>query len=310
MPRKQRVTAFCRSKSYSVLRYSESPKHATINAQTHLSDPWQLERTLAPYWQRSPRSCTQKQQRNQAFLDQVKGLLLTPPCPSRHTNSASMAPTIPKGLAFQWSAVLPCPHLPHYPTEKPHCLPETIPGSTQVSCSSDCPRQQHFINTSTVSIPWPQTCPSVSPNQTVSFLSTGMVLCVSPADGAPVDDPERDLSKYWRTRGTGWGENRDLNLIAARMTYQVLEPGILRYSMNSSPLAAFESPRWTSVVNNWDRVLASWRSLYNPNHTCPRLHQSVLMVHAVTVRWWTGCVCKAVAGSHILCYSSVVPPLD
>ena len=155
MPRKQRVAAFCRSKSYSVLRYSESPKHATINAQTHLSDPWQLEHWLPtdrglhgpalrsskgvkPFWIRS-RGCL--------------SLLPAPPFPSRHTNSASMAPTIPKGLPFQWSAVLPCPHLPHYPTAKPHCLPETIPGSTQVSCSPDCPLQQHFIDISTVSIP-------------------------------------------------------------------------------------------------------------------------------------------------------------
>ena len=87
---------------------------------------------------------------------------------------------MPKGLAFQWAAVLPCPPPPHYPIGKPHRLPETSPGSTQVSCSPGCPLQQHFINTSAVSIPWPQTCPSVSPNQTVSSLSTGMVLCVYP----------------------------------------------------------------------------------------------------------------------------------
>lgn len=290
-----------------MLSYSKSLKHTTISAQNHLSDPWlPTDRGLhgpglrsskggKPFWTRS-RGCL--------------SLLPAPPFPSRHTNSASMAPTIPKGLGFQWSAVLPCPHLPHYPTAKPHCLPETIPGSTQVSRSPGCPLRQHFISTSTVSIPWPQTCPSVSPNQTVSSLSTGMVLCVSPADGAPVDDPDRELSKYWRTKGMGWGENRDLHLIAARMTNQVLEPGFLRFFMNSSCLAAFESPRQTSVVNNWDRVLALCPSRYSPNHTCPRLHQSVLMVHAVTVRWRTGCTCKAVAGSHILCYSSVVPPLD
>ena len=132
-----------------------------------------------------------------------------------------------------------------------------------------------------------------------------MVLCVSPADGAPVGDPDREISKYWWTKGTGWGENRDLHLIAARMTYQALGPGLLRFFMNSSYLAAFESPRRTSVVNNWtvcwlcavrskaqitlalDCIkLFSW-SVPSPGgeEQAVRARQRLLLTYCVTVPW-------------------------
>lgn len=74
--------------------------------------------------------------------DQIIGLLLAPALPSCQTSLASSSSYTPKGLDFHGDLLglgsahiaLPCPHLDHSSRAKPHCLPETIPGSGQVSC--------------------------------------------------------------------------------------------------------------------------------------------------------------------------------
>lgn len=93
----------------------------------------------------------------------------------------------PKGLAFHHDllgtgstqAARLFPLLAHYSIARYHCLPETIPGSSQVSRLLGCPLQPCL--TSPVPVWQLPTRPSVSPNQRVSSLRTGMVLRVYPA---------------------------------------------------------------------------------------------------------------------------------
>lgn len=125
----RRVTALCRSKSYSVLCYSKSLKHMTSNAQNDHSDPWQ--HNTASCRQRSPWSLTPEAARCQAFGSDHKSVSHpTPPLPPHQLGLRRLLHT--KGLHFHNGlqgtgsahAALPCPHLAHYSTANHQYLPE------------------------------------------------------------------------------------------------------------------------------------------------------------------------------------------
>lgn len=121
----------------------------------------------------------------------ASSLHLSPPT---HQFGFPVAPITSQGSAFHNDllsicsarAALPCPPQAHNSIAKHHCLPEPIPGSSQVSCPPGCPLQQCLT---------PTMCPSVSPNQTVSILRTGGLLPITPTGLAPVADPEKELGE-------------------------------------------------------------------------------------------------------------------